>query len=197
MSYFLLIHKTLLAASFTIILKPYLSICRGDVRIKFLQTLENFHGKLLDAIYQPSYHLTGIGAELNETQLIELHKTVGAALTAALNDCQLLVLATGFSSSVPGLILPQNQRFPEMGEWYVMNTNPNIHYVGWLMHKFDFRQVSRTYFSVLVTHPPLIWGEVTIFVERTTFEMIWNMWYSFTLVLTKANPPPLPSFVYL
>ena len=101
--------------------------------------LENFHGKLLDAIYQPSYHLTGIGSNLNATQLAELHKGVSGALTAALNECQLLVLATGFLSYVPGLNL-EGERFPAMKDWYEMDSNSNINYVGWLMHKFDFRK---------------------------------------------------------
>jgi len=64
---------------------------------------------------------------------------VSGALTAALNDCQLLVLATGFLSHVPGLNL-DGERFPLMKDWYEMDTNPHVNYVGWLMHKFDFRK---------------------------------------------------------
>ena len=61
------------------------------------------------------------------TQLAELHKGESGALTAALNDCQLLVLATGFLSYVPGLNL-EGERFPAMKDWYEMNTNPTINY---------------------------------------------------------------------
>mmetsp|Transcript_32211 Transcript_32211/g.68164 ORF Transcript_32211/g.68164 Transcript_32211/m.68164 type:complete len:669 (+) Transcript_32211:17-2023(+) len=111
----------------------------GDVRVKFLQTLENFHGKLMDASYEPSYNFEGIGKELNATQYDELANVVGAALTVTLHECELLVLATGFRSSVPGMDL-SHERFPDMTDWYAPPANPRVHYVGWLMHAFDFRR---------------------------------------------------------
>mmetsp|Transcript_27062 Transcript_27062/g.58013 ORF Transcript_27062/g.58013 Transcript_27062/m.58013 type:complete len:685 (+) Transcript_27062:261-2315(+) len=111
----------------------------GDVRIKFLQTLENFHGKLLDSVYEPNRYLSGIGKELNATQLEELLNVIDAAITIDAHECEVLVLATGFHSFVPGMDLGR-RKFPPMNDWYRAESNPQIHYVGWLMHHYDFRR---------------------------------------------------------
>ncbi|KAL7535159.1 hypothetical protein ACHAWF_005075 [Thalassiosira exigua] len=113
----------------------------GDVRVKFLQTLENFHGKLLDSVVGHDHELdfSTIGHELDPTQHKVLVDAVEAAFTVDVYKCELLVIATGFLSSVPGVEL-RGERFPPMTDWYAAESNPNVHYVGWAMHKFDFRR---------------------------------------------------------
>ena len=54
--------------------------------------------------------------------------------------CELSVIATGFKSTVPGMNL--TSRFPGMGEWYESADLPNVHYIGWLMQKFDYQRGS-------------------------------------------------------
>jgi len=113
----------------------------GDVRVKFLQPTENFHGKLLDTV---SHFRDGTTIKqgklfrwLNHTQLQEVEYAKMAAAFLRQFQCEVLVLATGFQSHVPGLNF--HDRFPKSGDWYASH-NPSVHYIGWLMHERDFRR---------------------------------------------------------
>jgi hypothetical protein len=113
----------------------------GDVRVKFLTTLENFHGKLLDTVVHvdlPFQWARDLDNSLNRTQGEELTKVISAVSYVTIHQCEVLVLATGFQSVVPGKKL--SRRFPSSGKLYAATDNPNIHYVGWLMHQRDFRR---------------------------------------------------------
>lgn len=112
----------------------------GDVRVKFLQPTENFHAKLLDTIDHFAHPMKFQGLEkiLNTRQVNEIVDASTAATFAESFKCELLVLATGFQSHVPGLHL--SDRFPKSGDWYVSDQNPAVHYIGWLMHERDFRR---------------------------------------------------------
>jgi hypothetical protein len=55
-------------------------------------------------------------------------------------ECEVLVVATGFRSQIPGECLPAHRRFPEMRSWYSRPGNTRVHYLGWLMHAQDFQK---------------------------------------------------------
>jgi len=75
---------------------------------------------------------------LNKTQSREFAKVMTAETYVGQYQCELLVLATGFRSVVPGKRL--TKRFPSYGDLYAATDNPTIHYIGWLMHKHDFQK---------------------------------------------------------
>ncbi len=113
----------------------------GDVRVKFLTTLENFHGKLLDTVVHldmPFQWAVSIDNSLNLSQAEDLTKVIRAVTYANVHQCEVLILATGFQSVVPGKRL--KKRFPPHSDWYAVPDNPSIHYVGWLMHRSDFQR---------------------------------------------------------
>jgi hypothetical protein len=114
----------------------------GDVRVKFLNPLENFHGKLLDTIVHvdvPYAAYQGLDKALYRSQKEEVVKIMNGFSVANIHKCEVLVLATGFQSQVPGKQL-KTRRFPSSDDWYATKENPSIHYVGWLMHQRDFRR---------------------------------------------------------
>jgi len=79
------------------------------------------------------------GVTLNPVQkegLALAHSAFGIRLELR---CEMLVIATGFESSVPGVDLA-GERFPRMTDWYAAVDNPNVHYMGWLMHEKDFKK---------------------------------------------------------
>lgn len=117
----------------------------GDVRVKFLQVLENLHGKLLDTVEWYDKHpitfkkIPDATAALgNGTDLSLFRASMKGALIIKEFGCEVLVLATGFKSHVPGMEL--ESRFPKSKDWYESEENKNVHYIGWLMHERDFRQ---------------------------------------------------------
>lgn len=112
----------------------------GDVRVKFLQVLENLHGKLLDTVEKFDYtpRVDGLEKIMNSSQIEEVKLGVRAIAWLKQFDCETFYIATGFLSHVPGLHF--DSRFPPMTEWYVSEDNPSVHYIGWLMHKFDFQK---------------------------------------------------------
>ena len=114
----------------------------GDVRVKFLTMIENFHSKLLDTVVHEDLanHWMGLinVPQLNFTQRKELAKIYTATSYIGQYECELLVLATGFRSVVPGQRL--KTRFPSYGDLYSPSENPDIHYIGWLMHRHDFQR---------------------------------------------------------
>ena len=57
---------------------------------------------------------------------------------ANLHQCEVLVLATGFQSVVPGKRL--KERFPPHSDLYAATNNSSISYVGFLMHRSDFQR---------------------------------------------------------
>lgn len=75
---------------------------------------------------------------LNRTQAEDLTRVISAVSFANLHQCEVMVLATGFRSVVPGKRL--RKRFPPQSDWYAAADNPNVHYVGWPMHRNDFRR---------------------------------------------------------
>eukprot|EP01108_Squamamoeba_japonica_P007011 TRINITY_DN582_c0_g1_i2.p1 TRINITY_DN582_c0_g1~~TRINITY_DN582_c0_g1_i2.p1 ORF type:complete len:525 (-),score=116.51 TRINITY_DN582_c0_g1_i2:18-1592(-) len=127
----------------------------GDVRIKYLQTLENFHAKLRDTNW---YFLrAAIRSEHMTTEEINVIGEIGNVCRFLKEyNCEYFVYATGFESSVPaGLGFDQpcrltaaddanssKCRFPPMADWYESTVVPNVHFVGWLMHASDFRRGS-------------------------------------------------------
>lgn len=114
----------------------------GDVRAKFLTPLENFHGKLLDTIVHqdiPFQWAKDRLGYLHRNQAEEITKVMSATATAKYHHCEVLVLATGFQSQVPGMQLTK-RRFPLTTDWYAAKDNPSINYIGWLMHQRDFQK---------------------------------------------------------
>ena len=105
----------------------------GDVRIKYLQVLENFHNKVLDTMFHCNKAYPDLGQELSENELMQC---VVSLINA--ENCSLLVYATGFESVVPGGQL--KGRYPETRAWWEDAQIDNVHYIGWLMHEDDFRQ---------------------------------------------------------
>ena len=69
----------------------------GDVRIKYLQVLENFHNKVLDTVFHCNKNQS---YELSDNQILQ-------CMLGYINaeNCSLLVYATGFESAVPGVVL--------------------------------------------------------------------------------------------
>lgn len=114
----------------------------GDVRAKFFQVLENFHGKLLDTVdvFQGGHKQRFPKHEklLNQTQMEIFSKGVLFLGHISRFKCEVLALATGFESYVPGLNI--EGRFPPSNDWFTAEWNSNIHYIGWLMHERDFRR---------------------------------------------------------
>ncbi len=111
----------------------------GDVRTKLIQVVENLHGKLLDTVSHfvtaPSVKLRGFNLSSLQTDEMKLHMRTAAWLNQY--ECETFVIATGFHSQAPGVCLPH--AFPNTKDWFVDPTNPNLHYIGWLMHERDFR----------------------------------------------------------
>lgn len=113
------------------------------------QVFENFHSKLLDSaapIWPPE-------VLNNETRY---HALLKKFILEQYNDrnygdsdepiCTLFVYAWGFRANVPGQ--PAAGLFPnDIGEWYESETVPNVHYLGWHMHKFDFERNSGGFLS--------------------------------------------------
>jgi hypothetical protein len=112
----------------------------GDVRVKFLQVLENFHGKPLDTVGHfvgdAPYH--GLDKIPNKTQLEEFQSLVRTSSWLKRFDCETFVIATGFRSYVPGMSF--HSRFSPTKEWYKSKGNPSVHSIGWLMHADDFHK---------------------------------------------------------
>lgn len=119
----------------------------GDVRIKFLQVLENFHGKLLDTVQQ--FHrlpaTQGLSKELNASQILITKRALRDIAFLREYDCETMVIATGFRSYVPGMFL--TERFPATQAWYTSKGNPTVHFIGWLMHERDFRKGASGFLS--------------------------------------------------
>lgn len=115
----------------------------GDVRVKFMQPVENFHGKLLDTVYhfETSRGHKGLDQILNQTQIDQVLDIVTAAGWLKTFSCEVFTIATGFRSYVPGIYIPSDRRFPESNDWYELPSHPGTaHYIGWLMHERDFRR---------------------------------------------------------
>ena len=125
----------------------------GDVRVKFLQVLENLNGKLLDVVEDFEYRhekqkkrLPKQFPHFNEHQLDTFSVLYHIISWIWRSRCQTLVIATGFESHVPGMEL-QNTRFPPTKDWYESTDVPNVHFLGWLMHQGDFRMGAGGFFS--------------------------------------------------
>ena len=124
----------------------------GDVRLRFLQTFENGNAKLLDTIgfLSDGQHLNfrgGFAKNWTESQKNDFALTLETVMLLGYYNCELLVIATGFLSNVPGLKLPRGGRFPRTDDWYQSPDNPNVHYIGWLMHERDFRRSAGGFLS--------------------------------------------------
>lgn len=123
----------------------------GDVRVKYLQALENLNGKLLDTVdfFTTLPRLRGEEKlPLDKYQLHDLKELVRTAAWLDQFECEAFFYATGVQSVVPGMDLSQpNDLFPATKEWYSASENPSVHYVGWLMHGQDFRQGAGGFFS--------------------------------------------------
>lgn len=127
----------------------------GDVRVKYLQILENFNGKLLDVVddfgKQKESMLKKNVKELPSAYNLTLEQVDTVVETCLLaffilsGRCQTVVIATGFESQVPGIEL--TSRFPPTKDWYESMDVPNVHYIGWLMHEGDFRMGAGGFFS--------------------------------------------------
>lgn len=66
----------------------------GDVRVKFLQVLENLHGKLLDTVekYDYSLSLKGLEGYLNETQIDHVNLILRSGTTLKQFKCERFVI---------------------------------------------------------------------------------------------------------
>ena len=106
----------------------------GDVRLKYVQVLENFHGKLLDTVYwmeytnffgMPKYsfkykNMKGI-PKLNSTQLREASYLTSVAHWLAEWRCSAFFIATGVKSVAPeGITF--GKRFANTNDWCVIYT---------------------------------------------------------------------------
>jgi len=121
----------------------------GDLRIKYLQILENFNMKMLDTVdffVTGLVKTSGLEKQLTPEQIDTVEKT--ALLASWLHDyqCETFFTATGFESSIPGgLTMKSDARFPTTKDWYQavidddMDMDSKVHYIGWLMHERDFR----------------------------------------------------------
>jgi hypothetical protein len=113
----------------------------GDVRTKFIQVHENFHGKLLDtSFYFDSPLLFGLHGKVHPEVEEEIRRSLQAAAYIDEYKCESLVICTGFRSFIPGFSLIRSLRFPVTNDWYTDEKNPFVHYIGWLMHQRDFQQ---------------------------------------------------------
>ncbi|CAB9500673.1 FAD-dependent oxidoreductase domain-containing protein 2 [Seminavis robusta] len=102
----------------------------GDVRVKFLQSVENYYGKLLDSVvFVP---------EVVDMENKEFQSLLTTTAWLEQLQCERFVIATGFQSTVPGKHF--DSRFPPTNEWYADVDNSNVHYLGWLMHERDFQR---------------------------------------------------------
>ena len=72
---------------------------------------------------------------LTPAQLHELKELVRTAAWLDQFECEAFFYATGVQSVVPGEVMNQGNLFPKTGDWYTDVRNPNIHYIGWLMHE--------------------------------------------------------------
>jgi thioredoxin reductase len=118
----------------------------GDVRTKFLQVVENFHGKLLDTAYHHEVlvvpRVSSLDGKISpdEEMQTDLQHSLQALNYLRDYHCEVAVICTGFQSVIPGLSLPRKRRFPATLDWYADVQNPSVHYIGWLMHERDFQQ---------------------------------------------------------
>lgn len=126
----------------------------GDVRIKYLQVLENFNFKALDTVlswHDGGYSMCALRLA-NGSGLLPKHRANQVCNVYLMNflraeyGCDMFFYATGFQSVVPGG-LSSGQRFPRMGRWWSHADVPGVHYIGWLMHAFDFRAGSSGFVS--------------------------------------------------
>jgi hypothetical protein len=120
----------------------------GDVRIKYAQNLENFQSKLLSftsPIRPPSELVKMTTAEYIAFVRGFMRTQKGIARDPDANErpvCTLFFHAFGFRSLVPGgLDAYDNTRLfpPDVGVWYETDIS-RVHYIGWHMHKHDFRR---------------------------------------------------------
>ena len=102
----------------------------GDVRVKYLQVLENMNAKLLDTVDSfadvPSPVSKGLERVLNESQINEVHSLFRTASWLSQFECETFVITTRFKSQVPGG-LTVNSTFPPTADWYQSTENPSVH----------------------------------------------------------------------
>ena len=102
----------------------------GDVRVKYLQVLENMNAKLLDTVDSfadvPPPVSKGLERVLNESQINEVHSLFRTASWLSQFECETFVITTGFKSQVPGG-LTVNSTFPPTADWYQSTENPSVH----------------------------------------------------------------------
>lgn len=120
----------------------------GDVRIKYLQVLENMNGKLLDTVeyFEPVPRIKGAEKILNKNQLDILKSVTRTASWLDQFDCETFFIATGFETNVPGGVT-LDSRFPPTNDWYQSTDNPSVHFIGWMMHERDFRRGASGFLS--------------------------------------------------
>lgn len=96
--------------------------------------------QLLDSVMNSkgSVEMDGLEQYLNSSQAELFKSIVTAVVIVNMHKCEILILATGFESQVPGMQI--KGRFPPSRDWYVSKENPAVHYIGWLMHQRDFRK---------------------------------------------------------
>ncbi|CAB9523278.1 FAD-dependent oxidoreductase domain-containing protein 2 [Seminavis robusta] len=121
----------------------------GDVRVKYLQVLENLNMKMLDTVdfFIPGLvRIKGLENILSDEQmkLVENISLVASWLHSY--SCEIFFTATGFDSAIPGG-LTMGERFPMSGDWYQAVDNNKVHYIGWLMHGRDFRKSAGGFLS--------------------------------------------------
>lgn len=113
----------------------------GDVRIKYAQTMENFHSKLKAFASPLVYNGEPIGDEFARDI------TVGVAThsypeSSIRNLCTVSFHAWGFRSRLLGGsyggLFPAD--LDTNKTWYESRAHDRVHYIGWHMHKHDFRQ---------------------------------------------------------
>jgi hypothetical protein len=120
----------------------------GDVRVKYLQVLENMNGKLLDTVeyFEAIPKMKGVENILTQPQIDEVKSASRTASWLNQFECETFFIATGFESSVPeGVTL--DSRFPPTNDWYQSTDNPSVHFLGWMMHERDFRRGASGFLS--------------------------------------------------
>ena len=124
----------------------------GDVRLKYLQVLENMNGKLLDTVdsfeqINPP-QTKGLEQVLNQTGIEMVQSAIRSAAYLNQYQCEKFVITTGFQSHVPNWSVESAGRtFPSSNDWYESTEYDNVHYIGWLMHERDFRKGAGGFFS--------------------------------------------------
>ena len=123
----------------------------GDVRIKYGQPMENFHSKLLSFTTVSSSIINGdessnrydysgfLDSMVEDTWDTKDKDLSGNAM------CSIIFHAWGFQSKLIGQMKHgKDSIFPEdLGPlWYESRSISGVHYIGWHMHKNDFRQGS-------------------------------------------------------